>query len=109
MALDLQLGLSLPLLVVMGFPSCTYDSTMPWYKLYWLRTLVFFVFDCLQISDDEDDLPIGADFLSMNASSSKMDEKNELLLQDITTAVQNKTKEFSKFFCTVTYDYVSVV
>ncbi|VBB29312.1 unnamed protein product [Acanthocheilonema viteae] len=47
-----------------------------------------------KISDDEDDLPVGADFLSVNASSSKMDGKTALF-QDISSAVQNKTKEFN--------------
>uniref|UniRef100_A0A915Q2L8 G-patch domain-containing protein n=1 Tax=Setaria digitata TaxID=48799 RepID=A0A915Q2L8_9BILA len=48
-----------------------------------------------KISDDEDDLPVGADFLSVNASSSKMDAKGETLFQDVATAAQNKTKEFN--------------
>ncbi|CAG9537543.1 unnamed protein product [Cercopithifilaria johnstoni] len=47
-----------------------------------------------KISDDEDDLPVGADFLSVNASSSKMDRKTALF-QDISSAAQNKTKEFN--------------
>ncbi|VDN02758.1 unnamed protein product [Thelazia callipaeda] len=47
-----------------------------------------------KISDDEDDLPVGADFLSVNASSSKINEKVEELLQDVPIAVRNKTKEF---------------
>ncbi|VDK72969.1 unnamed protein product [Onchocerca ochengi] len=47
-----------------------------------------------KISDDEDDLPVGADFLSISASSSKMDGKNAAF-QDFSTAAQNKTKEFN--------------
>uniref|UniRef100_A0AAF5PZX5 G-patch domain-containing protein n=1 Tax=Wuchereria bancrofti TaxID=6293 RepID=A0AAF5PZX5_WUCBA len=47
-----------------------------------------------KISDDEDDLPVGADFLSVNASSSKMDGKNTLF-QVIPNAAQNKTREFN--------------
>nr|CTP81759.1 Bm3008, isoform a [Brugia malayi] len=47
-----------------------------------------------KISDDEDDLPVGADFLSVNASSSKMDGKSTLF-QVIPNVAQNKTKEFN--------------
>ncbi|VDK69831.1 unnamed protein product [Litomosoides sigmodontis] len=47
-----------------------------------------------KISDDEDDLPVGADFLSVNASSSKVDGK-AALFQDISSVAQNKTKEFN--------------
>ncbi|EJD75745.1 G-patch domain-containing protein [Loa loa] len=47
-----------------------------------------------KISDDEDDLPVGADFLSVNASSSKMGGKSESF-QDFSGGVQNRTKEFN--------------
>ncbi|VDN38624.1 unnamed protein product [Gongylonema pulchrum] len=54
------------------------------------------------ISEDEDEVPVDIDFLSFNAGNSKVDERSEVLLQDITTAVQNKGKDFGKLmlcFC----------
>lgn len=50
----------------------------------------------LKISDDEDELPVGTDFLTLNASTSKNDGSADFS-REIEETVEIKRREFSRF------------